>query len=93
MANNNNRSLRLVVIDSDPAARAYIKRWLGGKGMRVVGESDEANAGLRLARGLQPDIVLLELSSKAAPALELVKRIRMEFPGTGIILSAHDASP
>ncbi len=90
---NNNRSLRLVVIDSDPAARAYIKRWLGGKGMRVVGESDEANAGLRLARGLQPDIVLLELSSKAAPALELVKRIRMEFPGTGIILSAHDASP
>ncbi|HEU4929099.1 MAG TPA: response regulator [Candidatus Krumholzibacteria bacterium] len=93
MATNNNRSLRLIVIDSDPAARSYIKRWLGGKGVRVVGESDEANAGLRLARGLQPDIVLLELSSKAAPAMELIKRIHLELPSTSIILSAHDASP
>ena len=94
MATNNNRNLRLVVIDSDAAARAYIKRWLAGKGVRVVGESEDCNAGLRLARGLQPDLVLLELPAKGAtPTMEFVKRIRMEFPGTGIILSAHDASP
>jgi pilus assembly protein CpaE len=93
MASNNIRSLRLVVIDSDPTARAYVKRWLSGKGVRVVAESEDCNGGLRLARGLQPDLVLLELPSIAASAMEFVKRIRMEFPGTGIILSAHDASP
>jgi pilus assembly protein CpaE len=93
MGSNNNRSLRLVVIDSDAATRADVKRWLGGNGVRVVGESDDVKAGLRLARGLQPDLVLLELPSMVPSAMEFVKRIRQELPGTGLILSAADASP
>jgi pilus assembly protein CpaE len=93
MGSNNNRSLRLVVIDSDAATRADVKRWLGDNGVRVVGESDDVKAGLRLARGLQPDLVLLELPSTVPSAMEFVKRIRQELPGTGLILSAADASP
>ena len=89
----NNRSLRLVVIDSDVTTRARVKRWVSGKGIRVVGESEDIKAGLRLARGLQPDLVLLELPAQAAAVMESVKQIRLEFPGTGIILSANDASP
>jgi pilus assembly protein CpaE len=93
MEPNKNGNLRLVVIDSDAATRARVKRWVGGKGVRVVGESDDARAGLRLARGLQPDLVLLELTPQATSAMELVKQIRAEFPDAGIILSASDASP
>jgi pilus assembly protein CpaE len=93
MEPNKNGNLRLVVIDSDAATRARVKRWVGGKGVRVVGESDDARAGLRLARGLQPDLVLLELAPQATSAMELVKQIRAEFPDAGIILSASDASP
>lgn len=93
MASNNNRNLRLVIIDSDANSRAFVKRWLGGKSVRIVGESEDTNAGLRLVRTLQPELVLLELPMHAAAAMEFVKRIRSEFPGTGIILSAQDASP
>jgi len=93
MGSNNNRSLRLVIIDSDSAIRADVKRWLSGNGVRVVGESDDCKAGLRLARGLQPDLVLLELPSTAPSVMEFVKRIRQELPDAGIILSANDASP
>lgn len=92
MASGSNRSFRLVVIDSDAETRARVKRWVSGKGIRVVGESEDSKAGLRLARGLQPDIVLLELPSQATSAMEFVKQIRLESPATGIILSARDAS-
>jgi len=88
-----NGNLRLVIIDSDDATRGRIKRWVSGKGVRVVGESEDYKAGLRLARGLQPDVVMMELPSQAASAMEFVKQIRSEFPSTGIVLSANDASP
>lgn len=91
--NKNGNSLRLVVIDSDAATRTRVKRWVTGKGLRVVGESEDSKSGLRLARGLQPDLVLMELPPQATSAMELVKQIRTEFPDTGIILSASNASP
>lgn len=91
MASNGN--LRLVVIDSDAAVSAFVKQWVNGKGLRVVGEAEDPAAGLRLTRSLQPDLVLLELPLQATPAMEFVRRIRSEFPGTGIIVSATEASP
>ena len=86
-------NLRLVVIDSDAAVSASVKQWANGKGVRVVGEAEDIAAGLRLTRSLQPDLVLLELPFQATPAMEFVRRIRSEFPGTGIIVSATEASP
>jgi pilus assembly protein CpaE len=90
---NKNGSLRLVVIDSDAATRTRVKRWVGAKGVRVVGEAEDSKAGLRLARGLQPDVVLMELPAQATSVMEFVRQIRSEFPSTGIILSANEASP
>jgi len=86
-------NLRLVVIDSDAATSALVKQWANGKGVRVVGEAEDCAAGLRLTRSLQPDLILLELPFQATPAMEFVRRIRSEFPGTGIIVSATEASP
>lgn len=90
---NGNGSLRLVVIDSDAAMRAKVKRWVGAKGIRVVGEADDSKGGLRLTRGLQPDLVLMELPAQATSVMDFVKTIKGEFPDTGIILSASNASP
>ncbi len=92
MGSNNKQSLRLVIIDSDDATRTRVTRWVRDKGVRVVGESEDSRAGLRLVRALQPDLILLELPPQAASVMEFVKRIRTEFPGTGIILSASHAS-
>jgi len=88
-----NGNLRLVVIDSDAAVHTFVKQWVNGKGVRVVGEAEDTAAGLRLARSLQPDLILLELPFQATPAMEFVRRIRSEFPGTGIIITAQEASP
>jgi pilus assembly protein CpaE len=85
--------LRLIVVDSDRGSRLYVKRRLNADGIRVIGEADSTQAGLRLIRGLQPDVVLLELESPANPTLDAVKTIKDELPDTGIILSSHDSSP
>ena len=92
-SSNGNRPLRLIVVDSDRGSRLYIKRRLNGNGVRVIGEADNGQAGLRLVRGLQPDVVLLELESIPDHTLDLVKSIRDELPDTGIILSSHETSP
>ncbi|MDH3216698.1 MAG: AAA family ATPase [Candidatus Krumholzibacteria bacterium] len=89
---NNNHSLRLINIDSDRHARDYIKRSLTDKGIRVIGEADDLKGGLRLIRGLQPEVVVLELPASASETIEAVRKIREELPATGIILSAHDPS-
>jgi len=87
------RSLRLIVVDSDRGSRLYVKRRLNADGIRVIGEAENTQTGLRLIRGLQPDIVLLEVESTVGPTLEAVKKIREELPDTGIILSSHETSP
>ncbi len=87
------RALRLIVVDSDRGSRLYVKRRLNADGIRVIGEAENIQAGMRLVRGLQPDVVLLEIEASVLPTLEAVKKIREELPDTGIVLSSHETSP
>ena len=93
VSTNGNRALRLIVVDSDKAARDYIKRSLGDSGVRVVGEAVDLKAGQRLVRGLQPDVVLVELPVNATETVEIIRKLNEELPDTGIIISAHQPSP
>ena len=88
-----NRSLRLVIIDSDKSTKSYIRRCVGDKGVRIIGEADDIKSGLRLVRGLQPDVVLLELPSNSAQTMETIKKLKTDLPDAGIILSSHESSP
>jgi pilus assembly protein CpaE len=85
--------MRLVVIDSDRRTRIYVERCLGENGVRIIGEAEDVNSGLRLVRGLQPDAVLLELPANASETVEAIRKIREEQPDTGIILSSYESSP
>lgn len=87
-----NRAIRLVIIDSDRNAREYVKRSFGDATVRVVGDSDDIKTGIVILRGLQPDVVLIELPEHASETMEAVERIREEHPNLGIILSKHDPS-
>lgn len=88
-----NRSMRLVVIDSDRRTRIYVERCLGENGTRIIGEAEDVKTGLRLVRGLQPDAILLELPANASETVEAIQKIREELPDTGIIISSYESSP
>lgn len=89
----NNRSLRLVVIDSDKSMRNFVRQYSVDKGIRIIGEADDVKSGLRLARGLQPDVILLELPSSADHTKNAIEKIKEDLPDAGIILSSHESSP
>jgi len=93
MASNNSKELRMVIVDSDAATRGRVKQWVASRGVRVVAEAEDTRTGYRMTRGLQPDLILLELPENDGSAMEFVKEIRMDSPGTSIILSASKASP
>lgn len=88
-----NRSLRLVVIDGDPRARSYVRAALGERDIRVVGEAADVGTGMRFIRGLQPDVVVVELPDNASDTMDAVRRIKEEFPEIGVILSRANPSP
>jgi len=86
-------TLRFVLVSSQEPDRAAIKRRLGEEGHRVIGEGDDLKTGLRLARGLQPDVVVLELGSDHAAEVEAVARLTEELPRLDIMLLSKDTSP
>ena len=71
--------LRTVVINPDEFTRALLRRHLAGIGCRVLGDVAEAKAGARLARSLQPDLVVLGLGRTAESSVggcSIWRRIR-----------------
>ncbi len=93
MTGNDHRPLRLIIIDSDRYARSGINYYLAARGVRIIGEAEDVKTGERLVRGLQPDVVIIELPENATEAVEFVRRTREELPHTGIIISRYQPSP
>jgi pilus assembly protein CpaE len=88
------RSLKLVVIDSQESTADRIKTHFADRGVKLVGEANDLKAGLRLIRGLHPDLVLLEVPPAAgAETLEAVERLRADVSDSAIILTANDPTP
>ena len=86
-------ALRFVLVSRDELARLTTKRHLSDEGHRVIGESEDLKSGLRLVRGLQPDVVLLEMDSDATKTVEAVERLHEELPTLSIVLLSQDTSP
>lgn len=84
--------LGFVIIDSDPGARSVVRKHLATAGHRVIAEADDLAAGLRLVRGVRPDVLVLELADTAL-TLESVTRLREELPATGVMIVSRDSSP
>jgi DNA-binding NarL/FixJ family response regulator len=54
-------ALTVLVVDDHPAFRASARRLLELDGLSVVGEAPNGATGLRMARDLDPDVVLLDV--------------------------------
>lgn len=91
---NYKRQLKLVVIDSQEVTAQTVRSHFADDGIRLVGETIDLSAGLRMVRGLMPDLLLVEMpSNQVTQTLEAIQRVRAEQPHTGIILSSYEVSP
>jgi DNA-binding NarL/FixJ family response regulator len=55
-------------------------------GLNVVGQADNGEDGLRLARELQPDVVVLDLTMPGMGGMTVLERLRIEVPETKVLI-------
>ena len=69
-------SFRILIVDDHPLTRDALASLLDQGGFEVVGEAADGAEALELARSLQPDLVLLDLSMPGLDGLSALPRLR-----------------
>jgi DNA-binding NarL/FixJ family response regulator len=87
-----NARIRVILVEDHPVLRAGVATLLSAEGdLEMVGEADNGVAGVRLARELQPDVVIMDVSLPQLGGAEATKQIKESRPGQRILaLSAHE---
>lgn len=83
------KSLALIVED-EPAIRRFLRATLVANGYEVL-EASTLHAGLTLALGESPDVLILDLGLPDGDGLNLLKTLRLTSTVPVLVLSARDA--
>jgi DNA-binding NarL/FixJ family response regulator len=93
-----NASIRAVtrsvlIVDDHPGFRAQARALLVAAGYEVVGEAADGKSGVRVARDLSPDVVLLDVQLPDSTGFEVVRLMAGgPDPPAIILISSRDAS-
>jgi DNA-binding NarL/FixJ family response regulator len=84
--------IRIVVADDHTIVREGLKQLLGAAGdLEVVGEARDGHEVMERVRGLEFDLLLLDMSMPGKSGIELIKLVRAERPKLRIlVLSMHE---
>jgi len=78
---------RLLVIDDHPLFRKAVLQLVHMTGeFEVVGEASSGREGLKLARELHPDMVLLDLNMKEMSGIEVLREIKAWDTDTRVVM-------
>ncbi len=84
--------LRVVLVDDHRLIREGLKSYLSGRGVEILGEGGNGRDGVRLARELRPDVLLMDLSMPEMNGLEATRLVKAERPEqVVVILTASEA--
>jgi DNA-binding NarL/FixJ family response regulator len=78
--------IRILLVDDNAIVRRGIASLLAeADGLEVVGEAADGREGIRQARELQPDVILLDLSMPECDGLEAIPEIAEQAPHASIV--------
>lgn len=85
------RPIRVIIADDHPLFRKGVKELLRKTDdIEVIGEAGDGYEALRLAKGMQPDIVLLDIAMSGLNGIDTAIRIKKDFPAMRtVMLSMH----
>ena len=84
--------IRIVVADDHTIVREGLKQLLSAASdLRIVGEAQTGHEVLERVRGLEFDVLLLDMSMPGKSGIELIKQVRGEKPKLRVlVLSMHE---
>jgi len=83
--------IKILLADDHALLRDGLRRSFEAAGDNVVGEASTGEEAVSLARALQPDVVLMDLSMPVMDGIEATRLIRDQLPKTRVaVLTMHD---
>ncbi|MFQ5340878.1 MAG: response regulator [Anaerolineae bacterium] len=84
--------IRILIADDHGVLRAGLRALLNAEpDVEVVGEAADGHEVLRLARALNPDVVLLDISMPGPGGIEVTRQVKQALPDTRVlILTVHE---
>lgn len=81
------KAIRVLIIDDHTLFRSGIRLLLQRqKGFEAVGEAGDGLEGVKLAKRLKPDVVLLDLHMPGTGGLEALQLLKEELPQTQVVM-------
>lgn len=87
-------ALRIMIVDDEKAVRTALGRLLATrKEWLVVGEAADGAEAIGMARKLQPDIVIMDITMPEVNGLEATPQIKKAFPAAEVLIfTQHDST-
>jgi DNA-binding NarL/FixJ family response regulator len=81
-------SVSVLIVDDHPSFRATARLLLESEGFDVVGEAADGAGGLRDARALAPDLVLLDVQLPDIDGFEVAAQLTGAGDGPAVVLTS-----
>ncbi len=85
-------NLTAVIIDSDAAQAASLKKHLESEGWVIAGEARNLAAGHELVSEAAPNLIIIELETNIQASFGFIERISQENPAVSIIATSANSS-
>jgi DNA-binding NarL/FixJ family response regulator len=82
----------VLIVDDHPSFRATARLLLESEGFEVVGEAADGAAGIREARALAPDLVLLDVQLPDIDGFDVASRLSNGAGPAIVLVSSRDSS-
>lgn len=84
--------IRILLVEDHTVMREGLRGLISRQtDMEVVGEADNGERAVELARQLKPDVIIMDVRMRGIDGIEATRQIKAEMPGVKVIvLSAYD---